>query len=387
MKILKGTAVLVGLAAVLAGCGPKPPPRQTPTIPEKPVVTTEARLQMARSFMDRGRVGEAADQYRQILDEDPQSFEANLNLGIALVTMEDAKFENERDYANARLRFLAAQAARPKDARPYIHIATLDFKSRAYRAAIENLSVAISLDPGSESAHEMLGVSYIELGMDQAAREELQATLRLNPANETANFEMGKIYEKQGSNRLAMVHLEQALEANPNLDMAIWLLERIYYEDGLLDRAEATCKRFLRFHPEDIQSLEILGWIYKRQERTQGMLEIYTRLTDIEPDNTGYWSPLVQHYMENNDYESARPILERSLQHNPYYAYGNVRYGQLLMHYADESLRNGRTQEALQMLSQALGHLEKARVDDRYDTTALELIEQVRSRIRTTSGR
>jgi tetratricopeptide (TPR) repeat protein len=198
---------------------------------------------------------------------------------------------------------------------------------------------------------------------------------------------MGKIYESQGSNRLAMVHLEQALEANPNLDMATWLLERIYYEEGLFDRAEAACRRFLRFHLEDIQSLEILGWIYKRQERTRDMLEIYTRLTDIEPDNTGYWSPLVQHYMEHNDYENARPILERSLQHNPYYAYGNVRYGQVLMHYADESLRNGRTQEALQMLSQALGHLEKARVDDRYHTTALELIERVRSRIRTTSGR
>jgi tetratricopeptide (TPR) repeat protein len=386
MKILKRTTVIIGLAAVVASCGPKPPP-ETPITPEEPVITTEARLEVARAFMDRGRVGEAADHYRQILEEDPQSFEANLNLGIALATMEDAKFENERDYTAARLPLLAARAARPEDARPYIHIGALDFKSRAYRAAIENLSVAIRLDPRSEQAHEMLGVSYLELGMDKAAREELEATLGLNPANETANFEVGKIYESQGSNRLAMVHLEQALQANPNLDMATWLLERIYYEEGLFDRAEAACGRFLRFHPEDIQSLEILGWIYKRQERTSDMLEIYTRLTDIEPDNTGYWSPLVQHYMERNDYENARPILEQSLQHNPYYAYGNVRYGQVLMHYADERLRDGRTQEGLQLLSEALGHLDRARVDDRYHTTALELIERVRSRIRTTSGR
>jgi tetratricopeptide (TPR) repeat protein len=384
MKLLMKISIALGTVAIIASCGPKPPP--APPAPEAPVMTTAERLELAGAYLDRGRVGDAAGYYQEVLKEEPRSFEANLNLGIALMTMEDARFANERDYSGVQRHFLAAKAARPDDARPYIHLGSLAFKSKDYRSAIENLSVATSLDPGSEPAHEMLAISFIEVGLDEAGREELIATLAINSTNEVANFEMGKIYEGESNNEAAMLHLEQALEVNPNLDMATWLLERIYYDEGLYDRAEATCKRFLRFHPEDIQSLEILGWIYTRQARSRDMVEIYTSLTNIEPDNTGYWSPLVQHYMEREDFAGARPILERSLKHNPYYAYGNVRYGQVLMHYGDESLRNGNVQAAIELFSQARDHLEKAKVDDRYHTTALQLIDQASARIRQASG-
>jgi tetratricopeptide (TPR) repeat protein len=350
-------------------------------------MTIEEQLEVAGVYMEKGRVGDAADQYRTILAEDPQNFEANLNLAVALTTMENAKFANERDYFEARQHLRMAFDVRPGDARPYIQLGKLDFESGAYRDAISNLSVATGLDPASELAHEVLGRSFIEVGMRDEGEEELLKTLAINPGNEAANFELGRLYERAGKNGPAMRHLEKALEVNPNLDMAVWLLERIYYEEGFYERAEATCRRFLKYHPDDIQSLEVLGWVYRRQERTAEMLEIYARLTSVEPANTGYWSPLIQHYMEHEDYERARPILERSLKHNPYYAYGNVRYGQVLIHYADESLTQGDRQEAIHLLSEAKEHLEKAKVDDRYHATASKLIDHVSARIRQASGK
>ena len=373
--------------AVAVGCGPKPPPPSEPVPAEEKTVSTSERLEIARSYMDRGRVGEAADRYREILEYAPDDFEANLNLGIALWTMEQAAFDNERDYAGAETHFLRALALKPDDPRPYLYLGTIEYERKNYRAAIDRLSVAASLDPTNESAHEMLGLSLVEVGSEDAGARELRKTLEINPRNQSANLALGTMYEKQDRNDLAMKLLEAALDVNPNLDMATYVLQRVYYEEGLYAEAEDKCRDFLKYHPEDIQSLEILGWIYRLQGRTADMLDVYRRLTRIQPENTTYWSPLIQHYMEDDDYEKARELLEISLEHNPYYAYGNICYAQILIHYGEQALKGTGRREALSLFNSAVEHLRKARVDDRYADTAAKLISQIETRIRGLSDR
>ncbi len=370
-----------------AGCGPKPQPPSEPPPAEEDTITHTERLEIARTYMDQGRVGEAADRYREILEYDPDDFEANLNLGIAVWTMEGAAFENERDYAGAETHFRRAREIKPDDARPYLYLGTIEFERKNHRAAIDRLSVATSLDPANESAHEMLGLALIEVGSEEAGERELHKALEINPLNQAANLGLGKIYESQDRNDSAMDLLERALDANPNLDMATYILQRVYYEEGLYEKAEAKCRQFLKYHPKDIQSLEILGWVYRLRGRTKDMLEVYERLTRIEPENTTYWSTIIQHYMENNDYERAKGYLETSLGYNPYYAYGNVRYGQVLMHYGERALEAGKQQEAIGLLSLAIEHFRKARVDDRYSDAATKLISQTENRLRGLSGR
>jgi len=378
------TAIIV---IVAAGCGPKPqaPPEPSP-VEEEPVTPAE-RLELARSYMDQGRVGEAADRYREILAYAPDDFEANLNLGIALFSMESAAFENERDYTQAAIHLRRSVDLRKDDPRPYLYLGTIEFERRNHQAAIEHLSVASSLDPANEAAHEMLGLSFIEVGGEDAGKRELRKTLEINPRNQSANLALGKIYEREDRNDLAVKLLETALAVNPNLDMARYILQRVYYEEGLYDKAEIKCKEFLKFHPADIQSLEILSWIYRLQERTGEMLAVYEELTRIQPENTAYWSPLIQHYMENNDYEKAGALLETSLSHNPYYAYGNIRYGQVLAHRGERALESGSREQAIDSFSLALEHFRKAMVDDRYAETAAKLMSQVENRLRGLSDR
>lgn len=369
------------------GCGPKPqPPPEPPPVEEEAITHTE-RLEIAGTYMDRGRVGEAADRYREILEYAPDDFEANLNLGIAVWTMESAAFENERNYARAETYFRRALEIKRDDARPYFYLGTIEFESKNHRAAIDRLSVVTSMDPANESAHEMLGLSLIEVGSEEEGKRELHKALEINPLNHAANLALGKIYETQDRNDLAAQHLERALDANPNLDMATYILQRVYYEEGLYEKAEAKCRHFLKYHPKDIQSLEILTWIYRLQGLTEDMLEVYKRLTLIEPENTAYWSPMIQHYMENNDYERAKGLLETSLGYNPYYAYGNVRYGQVLVYYGERAIESGKQQEAAGLLSLAIEHFRKARIDDRYSDAAAKLISQAETRLRGLSGR
>ena len=390
MKTPGKIIITFGVAALLTACGPKlKPPRPTELTPssEQQAMPIEERLELARADMDRGRVGNAAEQYRGILEEQPLNFEANLNLAVALMTMEGVKFENERDYAEARQYFTVARDVKSDDARPHIYLGTLNFKEKDFEGAIDPLSAAVDLDPDNEIVHERLGLAFMQLGKHEQAKSELLRTLEINPDNEAANLTLGKIYEKENQNGPAMKHLEAALEANPNLDMATYLLERVYYNEGLYQEAEVKCKHFLKFYPEDMQSLEILGNIYRRQERTKEMIGVYTMLAELRPDNTTYWSPIIQLYIDTEAYEQAKDVLERSLEQNPYYAYGNIHYGKVLMYYGDRSLGGGSRQEAMRLYYLAKDHLQKARIDDRYEAFAIQLIAQVENRISKASKR
>jgi tetratricopeptide (TPR) repeat protein len=386
MKKLACLVTALGLAAALAGCGPKPGPAAE-ALPEAEAPTVEERLEVARAYMEEGRVGDAARLYESVLEENSGSFEANLNLGLALMTMEDGRHKNERDYTEVRKHFRAARDIKADDPGPYLYLGTLDFREENYRQAIDNLDVAARLDPASEPAHEMLGMSLIEYGSAGRGKAELLRTLEINPGNANANLEVGKIHESGGEYESAREHLERALSANPNLDMAIYVLERVYYNLGLHDMAEETCKKFLEHYPKDIQSLETLGNIYRSQERTGEMIEVYEDLTKIRPKNTTYWSPLVQHYVDMENYAKAKKVLEAALKENPYYAYGNIHYGQVLLRYGDESYDDGDKMKALQYYGQAKLHFEKAKIDDRYVKSAFQLSDQANLRIDRASSR
>lgn len=379
MHNLAKSAVILSLAALVAGCGPKP--ETAPEAPVEEVPTAEERLEAARVYMDKGRVGDAARLYESVLAENAGSFEANLNLGLALMTMEDGKYENQRDYSEVRRHFETARSLKGDDARPYLYLGTLDYREGDYRGAISNLEVAAALNPSSEEAHEMLGLSLINYGSVERGREELERTVEINPDNAGANLELGRLYEKDGRYQTAREHIERSLAANPNLDMAMYVLERVYYNLGLYEMAEEACESFLEHYPEDLQSLETLGNIYRSQDRTAEMVDTYKRLTEIRPDNTTYWSPLIQHYMDIEDYGKAKKTLEAALKENTYYAYGNIRYGQVLLYYGDESYDAGDKARALQQYAQAKLHFEKAKVDDRYVKAAFQLIDQANLRI------
>jgi len=386
MKKLGYLVIAAGLAALLAGCGPKPGPAPEAP-PDAGAPTVEERLKVAGAYMNEGRVGDAARLYESVLEENSGSFEANLNLGLALMTMEDGRHKNERDYTEARDHFQAAKAINGGDARPYLYLGTLDFREESYKQAMDNLEVAASLDPANESAHEMLGISLLEYGSAERGKTELLRTLEINPGNANANLEIGKIYDSEGRYEAAREHLERALEANPNLDMAGYVLERVYYNLGEYAMSEETCKKFLEHYPKDVQSLETLGNIYRSQDRTGEMIKVYEVLTEISPKNTTYWSPLVQHYMDVEDYKKAGKVLEAALKENPYYAYGNIRYGQVLLYNGDENFDSGDRMKALQQYGQAKLYFEKAKVDDRYVDTAFQLIDQANLRIDKASSR
>lgn len=378
-KPFKAILIAAGVFLTLAGCASRrePLPVREPAPAEEPAFSAEEALAEADAYLKVGRVGEAASLYEQVLEHDPDSFEANLGMGIALMTMEEANFQNQRDYTRIRHHFETASEARPEDPRPYVYLGTISHDEKDYAAAIRHLSTAARLDAGNAEVHELLGLSLAETDRTGEAKTELKKALGIDPSLAEANLELGKIYEKAGSNAEARPYLEKALLENPNLYLAAYYLERVYYEAKLYDLAENECRRFLEVYPDDIQSLEILGYIYRIENRGNEVLDVYTRLARLKPDHTQYWSPVIQSLTEAGDSEAARSVLEEALKYNPYYAFANLHYGMILMNDADESARAGDRKQALELYTRAQEQFEKATDDDRYSVTGIQLLMQV----------
>ena len=112
------------------------------------------------------------------------------------------------------------------------------------------------------------------------------------------------------------------------------------------------------------------------------MLEVYEKLARLVPDNTLYWGVLIQHYMAKATYDRASELIRESLKHNPYYAYGNLQYAQLLIMRGDDLYTAGDASGALGYYLEAKDFLAKARLDDRYERLAIDLLAKVESRIR-----
>ena len=229
--------LMLGVAIGIAGCGPKPQapsPEALPPVQEERVISCRERLNLARAYMDQGRIGEAAEHYREVLKQDPHNFEASLSLGIALMTMEDAKPQSERDYTETKQHFATARHINDSDPRPYFYLGMLAFKEKDYDGAIDALSVAARLDPDNESAHETLGLVLLETGKTGQAKRRLLRTLEINPANEAANFELGKVYESTGKVDVALECFNRVINTDPGFADVAERIDNI--NDGNVDR-------------------------------------------------------------------------------------------------------------------------------------------------------
>jgi tetratricopeptide (TPR) repeat protein len=156
-----------------------------------------SQFQSAVAQYDAGHFAEAAAQLEKLLQEVPESFEAQELLGMAY-------------------------AGESQDA-----------------LAKEHLEAAVRLKPTSAAARTNLAANLIRLGDVEGARQQLKRAVVLAPRGYDANHNLGEIYIKQGELSDAIPYLKQAQQINPasydnGYDLALAYL--------LTDHSDAACQ-------------------------------------------------------------------------------------------------------------------------------------------------
>ena len=170
--------------------------------------------------MVESRTGDAAAMttFRKVVALDARSFDAHLNLGIALADAgrsEDALAE-----------FSEAVKLAPDQAAPHYNKGRVLGQLHRYAEALPELQRTCVLDPASPDAWYRVGIARRELKQYNEAVTALQKALQLAPENADASYLLGQSYQSLGKMDDALAAWRGALQSDPKNQQALYSLVR-----------------------------------------------------------------------------------------------------------------------------------------------------------------
>jgi Flp pilus assembly protein TadD len=158
---------------------------------------------------DKGRVDDAMEIWRKIIQLDPDNVEAHKRLGLDYLL--------KRDNGNA----------------------------------IPELEYVISKNPSDELVYKKLGMAYFEKGNFDGAVKAFQELVRLKPTDALAYNNLGSIYLKVNRSDDAINILEQAVKLDATKSPIYNNLGNAYYQKKDYRKARAQWAKSLQLSPDD----------------------------------------------------------------------------------------------------------------------------------------
>ena len=214
------------------------------------------RGMLGNALVDAGRIDEAIEQYRLLLELHPNSVEAHVNLGFAL-----AKKGMVREAVPEYQRALAIS---PDNVQARYNLATSYEKLRLTDEAIEQYRLLTGLAPNSAEAYLNLGLAYTKKGLMKEAIAEYEKAVRIDPGYVEAHYNMGSAYANLGHLDEAIEHFKTAVRLRPDNAFYHNILGITYGQRGLFDEAIGEFTLAVRLAPAEPA-------YRKNQEKAQGM--------------------------------------------------------------------------------------------------------------------
>ncbi|PYL64730.1 MAG: hypothetical protein DMF25_06065 [Verrucomicrobia bacterium] len=222
---------------------------------------TSAHLKYGNALRDLDRFDEAGEQYRIVLELDPNAADAHYGLGHVLL-------------AQSKLNDAASQmeeALRKDPRNGEIHsdygyvLEGLGRKDEAI-AEYEN---AIRLNPKSGRVHYNYAMFLASGGKLDQAIGEFQAALKYKPNHPEAHYQLGKAFSMKGDLEGAKIHYQETARLDPKAPVHN-SLGVIYMRLGQVSQAIAQFNEALRLHPDDAVAAENLRIALANERRARG---------------------------------------------------------------------------------------------------------------------
>ncbi len=210
-----------------------------------------ARINLATSLRDMGRLDEASTAYREAIRLKPDYVEAHNSLGYALAKMGRL----EEGIAEFRL----AIGFKPDLADAHAKLAEILAEKGRSEEAIPEFREAIRLKPGHAGNHNNLGtVLYAKEQLEEAI-DEFSAAVRLNEKQPLFHCNLGAALAEKGRLQEAGVEFRKAIALKPDSVQAHASLGKLLIDQGIFQEAETVCRKAIALKPDDPQSHYDLG--------------------------------------------------------------------------------------------------------------------------------
>jgi tetratricopeptide (TPR) repeat protein len=189
------------------------------------------RLALAHSYLWSKQFQSVLDVYREILDLDPDSAEADMLAGEALDEM--------KDNAGSTKMFRAAVKANPREPNVHFGLGYLLWTQKQYPEAASEFQAELANDPEHTQAMLYLADSQVQLNRKEEAQPLLEKVVLRDPSLALGHLDLGVIYSDADRKEEALRELQAAAKLAPNDVNAHWRLGRLYRAMGKNDEAKA----------------------------------------------------------------------------------------------------------------------------------------------------
>jgi predicted O-linked N-acetylglucosamine transferase (SPINDLY family) len=233
-------------------------------------------LQMAAAHFQAGRLAEADDACRQILQLSPNHPDALHMQGMIAYQI------GMHDVAAILLGSVVEIA--PNFADGHNNLGVVFMAQGSLDEAVASFRKAVSLQPEHPNAHYNLGNALKEQGKLAEAVASYRQAVRHTPNYAQLHSNLGDTLQSQGRLDEAIASYRQAIGLNPGLVEVHYNLGDALREQGQLDEAVACYRRAIELKPDFAEAYNNLANVLKNQDRLNEATDASRQAISIKPD-------------------------------------------------------------------------------------------------------
>jgi Flp pilus assembly protein TadD len=267
-----------------------------------------AHFDLGYVYTAQRQTDNAISEYRKAVALDPKMQQAQLNLGLSLLsTGPKAAIEPLQQVISLNYSF----------ARGHYLLGVAEERSGDSATAEKEYVVAVKLDPSDPEAQAALGRAYLNDGKGANAEEQFRELLKLKAGDPEAEQGLAQSLLQQKKTADAVQALTDYLDANPGDDKARVIQASALAQLGKNDEALAALDRAAKDGPETVDALKLRSVIYYRKSDFPNAVAVLQKAEAMAPDDASIHASLGHALLETKNYTSAERELGTSLQLSP----------------------------------------------------------------------
>lgn len=191
-----------------------------------------------------------------------------------------------------------------------------EFENANFERALDLLSTAYIKLPKNSSVNFALADTYLQIGDLANASFYGKQAVEVEPENKWFRLKLAEIYRKAGKNEATIEELEKALQYHPGATDVLAQLAETYASYGNLLESNNAYNKLLKLTGENISiHLQKLKNFNELGMRDSAIAELQA-IRDLDPDNLSTMQTLGNYYLEMDQPDEAKTILESALEKN-----------------------------------------------------------------------
>ena len=242
-------------------------------------VLLDKTFKTAVDLHTKGKINDAGNIYKRILEVEPDHFLALTNLGII--------YSQLRKFSEAEELFNKVLKINPKYAEGYNNLGNVLFELTEFDKSLNCYKKAIKLNPNFSDAFNNLGNVYQKKENISKAIESYESAILFDSglSKDKPYYNLGNIFGELGDNKKSIAYYKKAININPDSVDAYINLSIALNKNGDLIEAINWCERAKEKDPKNIKVINNLGKYYQEIGNEDLSIDCYREALDIKSSN------------------------------------------------------------------------------------------------------